>query len=141
MVCSDCGSMYAFYVLFDMYNDGVFIVVECSLSGCYMICNRLECVSTVVIFCLICDAWRFKCLSSGSFLVSLQKYWMLVSNVQPVEMRSAVFCKVCSFVMFCNVFRALRRSFWVKFEMFNLVQPWISCRFGSIMCFWYKYVY
>ena len=53
-VCSDCISVYAFHVLFDVckcdifvcfYMCGVFVVVECSsflLSGCCMFCKRVE---------------------------------------------------------------------------------------------------
>ena len=53
-VCSDCGSVYAFYVCLMCGNvmlfvcidvGGVFVVVECSLFpsfGCFMLCKRVE---------------------------------------------------------------------------------------------------
>ena len=40
------------------------------------------------------------CICSGSMFVSSCKCWTLVSSVQPVTMHSAVFCMVCSLVMF-----------------------------------------
>ena len=82
-MCSDCGIVYAFHVLVDVYIlcvCSVFIVVECSL---FLICVW------VVVVCLLCHA-DVECWCPNTH----------THSVQPVAMCSDMFCVVCSLVMF-----------------------------------------
>lgn len=51
-------------------------------------------------FCLSCDACSCRCVLIGRTFVSSCKCCVFVSAVQPVAVRSAVFCIVCSVLMF-----------------------------------------
>lgn len=50
-------------------------------------------------FCLSCDACSFRCVLIGSISVSSWRCCVFVSIVQPVMVRSAAFCTVCSLLM------------------------------------------
>ena len=50
--------------------------------------------------CLSCDLCNFMCVSMGSIFVSVCRWCVFVSSVQPVIVRSAEFCIVCSLFMF-----------------------------------------
>ena len=50
--------------------------------------------------CLSCDLCNFMCVFMGSIFVSVYRLCVFVSSVQPVIVRSAEFCIVCSLFMF-----------------------------------------
>ena len=52
--------------------------------------------------CRSCDACSLRCVAMGSIFVSVCRCAVLVSSVHPVTVRSALFCVVCSFVMFVS---------------------------------------
>ena len=52
-------------------------------------------------FRLICDACSWKCSFMGSVCVSSCRCCVLVSVVHPVAILSAVFCVICSLLIFC----------------------------------------
>ena len=54
----------------------------------------------VVIFCLICDACNWRCSLMCSVCVSSCRCCVFVSVVHPVTILSAVFCVICSLLMF-----------------------------------------
>ena len=105
-VCCECGSVYTFYILFDVckcdvfmclklinintpYLGGVLVVVECSLfllSGycivCFVTCKRVDVWFSSVCIVVVC------------FIMQL-----LNVIVQPVAMCSAVFCSFIVFVV------------------------------------------
>lgn len=71
-----------------MVRGGVGCVVRW-LSGC----------AGREVFCWYWEAWRERCSCIGRICVSWWRCRWLVSAVQPVAMRSAVFCTVCSLLM------------------------------------------
>ena len=50
--------------------------------------------------CLSCNSCSFMCVSMRSIFVSVCRWCVFVSSVQPVIVRSAEFCIVCSLFMF-----------------------------------------
>ena len=53
-------------------------------------------------FCLICDTCSWKCSLMGSVCVSSCRSCVFVSVVHQVAILSAVFCVICSLLMFVS---------------------------------------
>ena len=52
--------------------------------------------------CLICNACSWRCSFIGSTCVSSCRFCVFVSVVHPVAILSAVFCVICSLLMFVS---------------------------------------
>ena len=87
-VCADYVGVDVFHVCLNFFLR---------LLWCWGLCQCLCCD-----FCLICDACSWRCSFMGSMFVSSCICCVFVSVVHPVAILSAVFCVICSLVMFVS---------------------------------------
>ena len=81
--------------------------------------------------CLSCDPCNFMCVSMGSIFVSVCRWCVFVSSVQPVIVRSAEFCIVCS--LFICVFNMMGDQIVLAYSRMGLVIAivcYVKCFFG-----------
>ena len=71
---------------------GIVCCVVRQCSGCVGCCD----------FCLMCDACSWRCSFMGSVCVSSCRCCVFVSVVHPVAILNAVFCVICSLLMFVS---------------------------------------
>ena len=115
-VCADYGGVNMFHVCL---NFGVVYGVGVCVNVCVIVCVvvvvcflRLGVVCCVVVwcrgcvgccdFCLICDACSWTCSLMGKVFVSSCRCGVFVSVVHPVAILSALFCVICSLLMFVS---------------------------------------
>ena len=112
-VCADYGGVNVFHVCLNfgvVYGVGVCINVcgvVCAVVCLFLTsgCCLLWCSGWVGCcdLCLICDACSCKCSLMSRVCVSSCRCWVFVSVVHPFAILSAVFCVICSWLMFVSL--------------------------------------
>ena len=97
-----------------------------SMSGCSLLCCDVVGVWGVVI-CVICDACSWRCSFMGRGCVSSCICCVFVSVVHPVAILSAVFCVICSLLMFVS--DAIGDLWWERTRVWVLL--WLCMLRGS----------
>ena len=109
-VCADYDGVNVFHVCLNfgvVYGVSVNVCVVCFLRlgvVCFLrlgvVCCVVVCVG-LMIFVLFVILVVGRCSFMGSVSVSSCRWYVFVSVVHPVAILSAVFCVICSLLMFC----------------------------------------